>query len=447
MKRKNKIVILFLIVFSVLAVFTTVCFAETTGKITGITVRLREKPSTEAKIITSLDKDNKVTVLEKSGEWYKVSYKENTGYVFGEYIEVSGEIKENATTENTQEKEEPKQEETSSETIEIKLNSVQKIEKDTKIYSLPLLSATTVDNLKKDAQVTVLQILNNWVYVTSDNKTGWIVKQNIQTKVQEQEETKPEEEKQEEPAKTEEKTVEVKEEKKQTTTEKKIKYVNVENANVREKPTTESEHIITLKLNTEVVVLGEQDNWYKIEVDKKQGYIYKKLVSDEKTKETTSRSTTQERTTAKEEAEQADKKEETIASNQTTNSATSATGASVVAYAKQFLGAKYVSGGNGPSAFDCSGFTSYVYKHFGYSLARTSGGQASNGTKVEKSNLQLGDVLVFLNDSKTQIGHVGIYIGNNTFIHAANPSRGVVTDSVDSSYYAPRYVTARRILN
>ena len=110
MKRKNKIVILFLIVFSVLAVFTTVCFAETTGKITGITVRLREKPSTEAKIITSLDKDNKVTVLEKSGEWYKVSYKENTGYVFGEYIEVSGEIKENATTENTQEKEEQNQE-------------------------------------------------------------------------------------------------------------------------------------------------------------------------------------------------------------------------------------------------------------------------------------------------------------------------------------------------
>ena len=441
MKRKNKITILFLIVFSILAVFTTVSFADTTGKITGITVRLREKPSTDSKIIKSLDKDNKVTVLEKSGDWYKVSYKDDTGYVFGEYIEVAGDIEENTKNEETTQ--EPVKEElpVSAEPIEIKLNSIQKIEKDTNIYLLPLLSATTVDNLKKDAQVTVLQILNNWVYVTSDNKTGWIIKQNIQIK--EQEEAKQEETKTEEPTET----VEVKEEKKQTTTEKKIKYVNVENANVRQKPTTDSEHITTLKLNAEVVVLGEENNWYKIEFDKKQGYIYKKLVSDEKTKETTSRSTTQERTTVKEETEQVERKEETATSNQTTNSTASATGANVVAYAKQFLGAKYVSGGNGPSSFDCSGFTCYVYKHFGYSLNRTSGGQASNGTKVEKSDLQPGDILVFLNDSKTQVGHVGIYIGNNTFIHAANPSRGVVTDSVDSSYYAPRYVTARRILN
>ena len=62
------------------------------------------------------------------------------------------------------------------------------------------------------------------------------------------------------------------------------------------------------------------------------------------------------------------------------------TGEDIVAYAKKFLGCRYVYGTAGPKTFDCSGLTSYVYKHFGYSLNRTSGGQRSNGKKVNKSD-------------------------------------------------------------
>ena len=119
-----------------------------------------------------------------------------------------------------------------------------------------------------------------------------------------------------------------------------------------------------------------------------------------------------------------------------------------VEYAKKYLGYKYVSGGSSPeTGFDCSGFTSYVYKHFGISISRTSGAQASNGTAVSKSNLQAGDLVIFNNKSNSSVGHVGIYIGGNTFIHAGNSGTGVITTSLSDSYYSARYVTGRRIIN
>ena len=82
-----------------------------------------------------------------------------------------------------------------------------------------------------------------------------------------------------------------------------------------------------------------------------------------------------------------------------------------------------------------------MYKHFGINLNRTAAAQYSNGTAV--TNLQAGDLVMF---GKSGINHVGIYIGGNTFIHAANPSRGVTTDTLVSGYYKTNYVGARRIL-
>ena len=121
------------------------------------------------------------------------------------------------------------------------------------------------------------------------------------------------------------------------------------------------------------------------------------------------------------------------------------TGQEVVAYAKQLLGCKYVYGGAGPNSFDCSGFTQYVYKNFGIYLSHSAVTQANNGVYVEKANLQLGDLIIFRDWDNKSIGHCGIYIGDSKFIHAANPSRGVVTDTFASGYYYERYVSARRL--
>lgn len=86
----------------------------------------------------------------------------------------------------------------------------------------------------------------------------------------------------------------------------------------------------------------------------------------------------------------------------------------VVVYAAKFLGTRYVWGGTTPSGFDCSGFTKYVYGHFGINLNRVSRDQAQQGMKVSKSELKPGDLVFF----GSPIHHVGIYVGNNMFIHA-----------------------------
>lgn len=116
----------------------------------------------------------------------------------------------------------------------------------------------------------------------------------------------------------------------------------------------------------------------------------------------------------------------------------SGSGSAVVNYAMNFKGYKYVYGASGPNAFDCSGFTKYVYGHFGVDLPRTSSAQRSAGKAVSRKNLQPGDLLCFP-------GHVGIYIGNNKFIHAANRRDGVKVSSL-SSFNKP-LITARRIFN
>ena len=128
--------------------------------------------------------------------------------------------------------------------------------------------------------------------------------------------------------------------------------------------------------------------------------------------------------------------------------APAAASGSVVQVAQQYLGSRYVMGGSSPSSgFDCSGFTSYVYGQCGVHISRTSYTQANEGTAVDKANLQAGDLLLFkTNGANGGISHVGIYVGNGQFIHAANPSRGVVYDTINSGYYNTNYAGARRVM-
>lgn len=99
----------------------------------------------------------------------------------------------------------------------------------------------------------------------------------------------------------------------------------------------------------------------------------------------------------------------------------------------------------GPSYFDCLGFTSYIYKNgAGISLPRTSVSQSKVGTKISRNQLKSGD-LVFFNTLGKGISHVGMYIGDSKFIHAST-SKGVRIDSLNSSYYKSRFVSASGII-
>ena len=120
-------------------------------------------------------------------------------------------------------------------------------------------------------------------------------------------------------------------------------------------------------------------------------------------------------------------------------------GATVVETAKRYIGCSYVYGATGPSSFDCSGFTCYVFGLHGVSLNRTAAGQYSNGVYVSRGQLQPGDLVMF-GSSASNITHVGIYIGGGQIVHAANKSRGVTTDTINSGYYNNNYVGARRVM-
>jgi hypothetical protein len=118
----------------------------------------------------------------------------------------------------------------------------------------------------------------------------------------------------------------------------------------------------------------------------------------------------------------------------------------LLAFAKSYLGYPYVYGGNGPNSFDCSGFVLYCYKHFGYSFSRRASQQYNDGVKVSRKNLKPGDLVFFSGSGANYITHVGLYLGNGEFIHAANPSRGVVLDTLQSGYYDRYYYGACRII-
>ena len=120
----------------------------------------------------------------------------------------------------------------------------------------------------------------------------------------------------------------------------------------------------------------------------------------------------------------------------------------LIEYAMTLIGLPYVFGANGPNAYDCSSYTQHVYGKFGYSINRVANDQAKNGTPVEKKNLQPGDMVLFQNtySSSQWITHVGIYIGDGKFVHAANSRRGITVDTIESGYYASHYATSRRII-
>lgn len=117
----------------------------------------------------------------------------------------------------------------------------------------------------------------------------------------------------------------------------------------------------------------------------------------------------------------------------------------VVNSAYKLIGKPYVYGAAGPNAFDCSGFTQYVYKSTGQNISRTTYTQVKEGIEVRKKDLKPGD-LVFFNTS-SYMSHVGIYVGNGLFIHAPRTGKPVTVSSLNEGYYCERFATARRIIN
>lgn len=480
MKIKNlAIIILMTTLFIILG---TKVYA-TTGTINANTVKLRKQPDSKT-VLDYIYKGDKVEILELEDGWYKVKATTElgkvTGYISQKEVNVEELPKEEAPKEETPSVEEPTEKpveepvETTPavvpevETEHIEENKQYILQQELPIKALPLINSR--EKAKISGTVKIIETINEWSRIESDIEIGWIrtsilEKSLIKEQVPEQPEQKepeqlteeiPLEELVQQPEETQNEPKEEQPEQTEpeVTTLDKIGYVKTEGLRVRKGPSTDTEEITSFSKNHEVKIIGQTGNWYKIQLDGRIGYVSAKYISDTKVIETTSRDgstirneSAPEQTTVIDASnkEETPKVEEQVQDAAPSTSGT--TGNAIVEYAKQYLGYKYVSGGASPSkGFDCSGFTQYVYKHFGISVNRTSGAQINNGVAVQKSDLQPGDLVVFNNDANTRIGHVGIYIGGGNFIHASNPKDGVKITTLLSGYYAQRYVGARRVI-
>lgn len=185
--------------------------------------------------------------------------------------------------------------------------------------------------------------------------------------------------------------------------------------NVRSGPGTDAGIVTKVYAGAIVELVELNDNWYYIKYNGYSGYICADYVREYK------------------------------------GNTASAIGEQVVALAMSYLGVPYAWGGASPGGFDCSGFTLYIYKQFGYSMSHSASAQWHDaGEYVERGDLQPGDMVFFSDPARTNgkaCSHCGIYIGNGEFIHASSSSSGkyVRISSLTSGYYNTYYKGAKRL--
>lgn len=189
-----------------------------------------------------------------------------------------------------------------------------------------------------------------------------------------------------------------------------VATVNTTTLRVRKKPSVDSSVVSLVGEGEDLTVEKIVDDWYKVEVDDEKGYISGDFVDISQKLPTAS--------SIKE-------------LNQSSTDATSSTGMSLVQYALQFVGNRYVWGGTSlTNGVDCSGFTMQVYAHYGISLPHHAASQPGYGTRVSASEAKPGDLFFYSNGGG--INHVAIYIGNGQVVHASNPRTGI---KISNAYY------------
>ncbi len=203
----------------------------------------------------------------------------------------------------------------------------------------------------------------------------------------------------------------------------------------RSAPSTSSTLLGSCDSGTIVKIIGINNGWYKLKYGGNTGYMRSDFITIIADEAFIAPAVAGASDTADPNAPQMSEEEITLRQQ-------------VVNFALQYVGYDYVYGTESPSCgFDCSGLVYYVFRNFGYNVNRTATSQyAKDGTSISKSELVAGDLVFFSSNGGYSTTHVGIYIGENQFVHASTPKVGVVVSRLDSTYYTNVWYGAKRLL-
>lgn len=259
---------------------------------------LRDEASKTGNPITTVPDKSEVNIVEENGEWYKVTYDSHEGYLFAEYVE-SNETQSDETPETQENEQTPETQEQTTTEDTSNIQSKNKL----KVYNIPLITSTVINEIDANAQITVVKEIKNWTYISAGEIEGWVrtygLKNEVETQEQptetptvepeapiEEEPTEPtiSEPEQTEPEQEEENTDEPSNTTQtETTIEAKKGFVSASNANIRKEASTDSEIVTVLSKDTSFTINAETEEWYKIKYTGLdgtvyEGYIYKPLV-------------------------------------------------------------------------------------------------------------------------------------------------------------------------
>ena len=194
-------------------------------------------------------------------------------------------------------------------------------------------------------------------------------------------------------------------------------YITGTGVRLRESPSMSAKILDELNVGTALRITGVSEDWVRVIANGRDGYVAASFVA-----------------------------EGTYAPEAGLSRSTGTElGKEIAAYALQYVGTPYKWGGKSPeTGFDCSGFVQYIFGQFGYQTSRVANDALSDGVHVDPADLQPGDLLCFYSGNN-YVGHLGIYVGDGLFVHAANSVTGVVTTSLTTGYYASRGYEIRRI--
>lgn len=376
--------------------------------ITASSLNVRSGPSTSYDSIGSLSKGASVKTYGSTNGWYKIKYNGRTAYISAKYT--SSKAPSGSSSSNSSSGNSAPSNSSSSKKVYVTASSLN-------VRSGPSTNYNVVGSLKEGAAVTTYGSTDGWYKIKYNGKTAYISAKYTSSKASSGSSNSSSNS--------------------SSSSSNKVNYnvkITASALNVRSGPSTDYGVKGTLHEGDVVKASALKDGWYKISFSGETGYISSKYAV---------------KTSASASTGSGSSSSGSSGSSDTSSSAGSSLSSSerskIVSMAKNKLGCSYVYGAEGPNSFDCSGFTQWLYKQLGVSIPRSSSSQWGGCNKINKSSLKPGDLVFFSNSSSGgSVGHVAMYIGNDTIIHAANSDSGVITSSLSSNYYSSHYVGSGR---